>query len=609
MSGKGKAAPKGPSQAELLLKLAAKTDYWYGVSRAGEPFAVAPGECVVRTLRGGRGSVRAELARMYAEEHGRAPSAGALADTLLTLEGKSYAGPECELHIRTARTSSGAWLDPGTPDGELIRITPGEWKRSPSGGPLFRRTRLTGPLPEPDPAGDLSAIRELLRISDDDWPLVAAWLVAVLLLPSQPVPVLALTAEQGCAKSWQTRLLVSLADASDCPLRTAPKDIESWTIAAAASRVVALDNLSKIEPWLSDALCRGVTGDGLVKRALYTDQDVSVIAFRRAILINGITLGNLRGDLADRLIRVGLERISDADRQDETALAAKWEAIHPAALGGLLNLAAGVLGRLPEVRLDGHPRMADFARVLAAVDAELRTDGLAGYLAQRESLSAEVVEGDAVATAVSAWAGKLAEPWTGTAAQLEELIRPPYADDYWPRSARAMAARLVRCAPALRATGTQIDQLPQQPGGRRQPQKWRISTEGQDEKTPGGGDEQDEKVPGERPGRTDVPDHDVSAGQDSAELVHKYLHNLGGDVPDVPDDGELNNWGETYPGCSQDVPDLEDDVSAGQGHGAGQVHNGYVVPAPSLADGHRDDCPRDHERYGPAGTPCPGRRA
>jgi hypothetical protein len=41
---------------------------------------------------------------------------------------------------------------------------------------------------------------------------------------------------------------------------------------------------------------------------------------------------------------------------------------HPVALGGLLDLTAAVLARLPDVRLDRRPRMADYARVLAAVD-------------------------------------------------------------------------------------------------------------------------------------------------------------------------------------------------------------------------------------------------
>ena len=66
--------------------------------------------------------------------------------------------------------------------------------------------------------------------------------------------------------------------------------------AAAGSWVVALDNLSGIPAWLSDSLCRASTGDGNVKRALYSDAGLAVVKFRRCVVINGIDLGALRGD-------------------------------------------------------------------------------------------------------------------------------------------------------------------------------------------------------------------------------------------------------------------------------------------------------------------------
>ena len=87
---------------------------------------------------------------------------------------------------------------------------------------------------------------------------------------------------------------------------------------------MALDNISgEIPLWLSDCLCRAFTGDGDVRRALYTDQDVSVIAFRRAVIINGIDIQVTQGDLADRLLRIALPRINDG-RRAEKIIAAEW---------------------------------------------------------------------------------------------------------------------------------------------------------------------------------------------------------------------------------------------------------------------------------------------
>jgi len=86
-------------------------------------------------------------------------------------------------------------------------------------------------------------------------------------------------------------MLVDLIDPSPVPLRQAPRDADSWVTAASGSWVVALDNLSGIPPWLSDSLCRAATGDGSVKRALYTDADLAVVKFRRCVIVNGIDVG------------------------------------------------------------------------------------------------------------------------------------------------------------------------------------------------------------------------------------------------------------------------------------------------------------------------------
>jgi hypothetical protein len=57
----------------------------------------------------------------------------------------------------------------------------------------------------------------------------------------------------------------------------------------------------------------------------------------------------------------------------DTDLDAEWPEILPHALGAFYDLAAAVLTRLPDIELKNLPRMADYARVLAAVDAELGT--------------------------------------------------------------------------------------------------------------------------------------------------------------------------------------------------------------------------------------------
>ncbi|MGE5696900.1 MAG: hypothetical protein ACM4D3_17235 [Candidatus Sericytochromatia bacterium] len=77
-------------------------------------------------------------------------------------------------------------------------------------------------------------------------------------------------------------------------------------------------------------------------------------------------VGAVRPDLADRLVLVDVKCIKAEDRRGETDLDQQWGKVLPQVFGGLLDLAAAVHQRLPELSLPSSPRMADFAKVLAA---------------------------------------------------------------------------------------------------------------------------------------------------------------------------------------------------------------------------------------------------
>ena len=48
------------------------------------------------------------------------------------------------------------------------------------------------------------------------------------------------------------------------------------------------------------------TGDALVRRKLYTDSDLSVVRYRRVLIVNGIDIGAIRGDPAERDLSGGV---------------------------------------------------------------------------------------------------------------------------------------------------------------------------------------------------------------------------------------------------------------------------------------------------------------
>jgi hypothetical protein len=462
-----------PSQSSQLLALA-EGAYDLGQTPAGDLFAVpkpGQGPHVARLLRGRGGSLRAELARRYAHTHGRAPSQNALADAMLVLQGRCQVAPQAELTLRVGRHGSGVVLDLGDETGRAVVVTPGGWEAVDRSPVLFRRTELTAALPEPEP-GSLELLRPLLNVDDTTWPLLVAWLLAALLQPGIPHPVVAPTGEQGSAKSVTTWLLTRLLDPATPQLRQPPRDLETWTVAAAGSYMVALDNLTAILDWLSDAICRAVTGDGLVKRALYTDDGLAVLAFRRCVLVNGIAFADLRGDLADRLLPVDCQRVEEHRRRDERELVDFFEQAWPAMLGGLLDLAVQVLTVLPTVHLERRPRMADFARVVAATDRILGTNALTTYLGLRRRAAEEQIEGDLVAAAARRFALDRGD-WRGTAGDLLTELTPERPPKGWPATPRGLSARLTRAAPALRTIGVEVEHLGQQGHGRAR--TWRLA--------------------------------------------------------------------------------------------------------------------------------------
>src|SRR6266545_3572690 len=489
---------KPESIATELVALAAAR-YELGTSSLGEPFAVARpehGPYVARMLRGGQASLRAELAAVYADLHQRAPSSSALADAMQILEGRAMRATPAALALRVARHGDGLVLDLGDPSGRVVVLGPGGWELAERSPVLFRRTKLTSALPTPERGGDLGELRGLVNLSPASWPLALAWLVASL-IPELPHPIPLLTGEQGAGKSTTARILTRLVDPSPAQLRTAPKDLEQWAVAAAGSWMVVLDNLSGVAPWLSDALCRAVTGDGMVRRALYENNDLAILAFRRVVVLTAIDAGALRGDLADRLVLFDLDR--PTRRRTDADLEAAFLAAWPRLTSALLDLACDTLAVMPGIRLEDPPRMADFAAVVAAVDQLLQTDALATYRELSARLAYDIGDQDPVIRAIT---GLLAEmpAWQGTAEQLLGKLTAALPEGArlpkdWPTTPRGMAGALIRAAPTLRTLGYGVEKLERGHGGRR---GWWLAAVGTDQAPPA-----DPTLLGDPPSRVD----------------------------------------------------------------------------------------------------------
>ena len=451
------------TQADLLIGLAQDAKLFYAPSEdAGYATIKANDHEETWPLRS-KALKRWLVSRFMAVES-KPPGAQAVADAIGALEADSqFRGyPRHETHVRLAGDTECIYLDLANEMWEAVKITASGWEIIAAPPVKFRRPRGMKALPTPARGGSLLALRPFLNAADDEsWTLMVSWLLAAT-RPTGPYPVLSLLGEQGTAKTTNAEVFKRLVDPSKAPVRSEPRDVRDLMIAATNGRIIAYDNLSHIEDWLSDALCRMATGGGFSTRELYSDGDEIIFDAERPVILTGIEECVVRADLLDRALLVTLPVIPDSRRRSEGEFWAEFDGAAPALLGGLLDVVATALRRAPDVQLAKLPRMADFALwTTAAAPALGWTEDifLNLYAHNRQAAHEVALEASLVAPLVR----ELAESgtWEGTAGALLEKLTTMASDltrkaKAWPKNGRALAGILRRLAPSLRKVDVEV---------------------------------------------------------------------------------------------------------------------------------------------------------
>jgi hypothetical protein len=443
--------------AEQLLFLA-KSNYEVVRSTENEFFAIPlRGPKIAKSLNGNHNSFSNDLLMRYRNaKPGKIASPVAVQDAIRILRATAAETDAVKMHIRYAMHKNSVYVDLGDSSGAAVEITKNGWHVIDSPPILFKRTQLTSALPPPKSGGCIDDIFDLVNIPHAMRELFIGFLIASC-FETIAHPILVINGEQGSGKSKATNFIVGLIDPSAAPLRKPPRDIQSWVESANGSYVIAIDNISKIRDWESDAYCRASTGDGDVKRQHYSDSDLVVYSFRRVLIVNGINLSELRDDLNDRLIALRLPVVSLENRKLESELDEIWSAKQPELTGAIYTLCSQVLASIDSVSLDRYPRMADFANVLAALDIVRGGGALNAYFAEIERSAHNAIEEN---TFLSEMTKSLTSYWIGSASELNELLEAGGANVYrkdWPQSSAEITERLTRTAPTLRKTGWTIE--------------------------------------------------------------------------------------------------------------------------------------------------------
>jgi hypothetical protein len=462
--------------------------------------------------------LRLSLIYEYLIDHGRAPGDAAIRVVIDTLEARALCGGVIRpVAIRHCWHDGKIYIDLGTEDRKVVEVDAADWRILDGAPADVRFLRPTGTLPLPmpervDPKVALVKLREVTRFQTDRDAIISVGFVLHSLAGKKPFAVLLITGEPGAAKTAHVIVIGGLVDPRSVLKGTALTTKRDIYIAASTRGLTVLNNASEMSRDIADAVCTSSEGGVDARRALYTDEDESNIYAESPFVITSIfNVVAPYGDLSNRTVRVDLAPMPRGNRLSESDFQAKFDAVAPTILGGMMGALSVGLRRLPGLVVKDLPRLAEFATFASACETAFWDEGtfLKAFNEAAEANADEVLLGDPVSVFLQRFMEEQAivapgkKEWKGTVTdllkELETVIRAPeraaemafamaknavkdrddtvgvrkmteaasdlrearehvhtILDAKWPKAANALSARLKLVGPQLKDAGVWI---------------------------------------------------------------------------------------------------------------------------------------------------------
>lgn len=386
-----------------------------------------------------------------------------------------FHGERIELHVRVAGDGRDIiYYDLTDRDWQVVMITPDGWAIEDEPQILFVRhkNQIDQVRPSKTYSDDIfDRFFDLTNVKTEEDKLLLKCYIVACLVPGIPKPVLMLHGEQGSAKSTLQELIKMVIDPCSINSLSFSNDVNELTQKLSHNYFVSFDNVSHIKNWISDELCRAVTGGGNSKRRLYTDDDDVLYKIMRCIAVNGINLGADKSDLLDRGLIIQLQRIPKDRRRKVKDIWREFGEIKPELLGYIFDTLCKALRFQKEggVELNELPRMADFAEIAEIIS---RTMGypegafLSAYYKNIGMQTQEAIEANPVALCInlfmrdrSEWAGSTKELYEELEKIAEEQKINTARMEGWPKAPNALSRRLNEVKTNLRDIGIVIERI------------------------------------------------------------------------------------------------------------------------------------------------------
>jgi hypothetical protein len=351
----------------------------------------------------------------------------------------------------------------------------------------FKNIRNISGMEKFDEFIDLLFNKNVKEENKKDYKLLLKCYIISLFVPEISKPVCMPHGSQGALKSTLFEKIKDIVDPSVLKTLSFPRDKNEFIQQLSHNYCAFYDNISSIlKAWISDEICRAVSGSGSSIRKLYTDDEDKIRSFKRCIGINGINLAATKPDLLDRGIQFQLERIEKKDRLREQIINEKFEELRPYVLGYILDILVKVLQfkETQETGIEEYPRMADFAEygeIISRCMGNEDKEFLNAYNRNTQLQIDEIIASSEVATCLMYMMfvkykdhefqrsdGSKTKDWEGTPSQLlGELNSVAESPDlnidtygkWWPKAANQLTMRINEIDPTLKEKGLFIEHL------------------------------------------------------------------------------------------------------------------------------------------------------
>ena len=442
-------------QGELLIRICEENINEYFTDQHGEPCVSLPIEDHFETYSVSDTNLRNWMAVLFRKKNHHPPNSNALKQALIQVEARCATSQQIELFNRVGMYKGVIYYDLTTRDWKGVKITSAGWEITEL-PPVFRRHKHQEAQVIPVKGGNPKSLLKFCNICEKDYCLFMVSVIAFF-VPGIPHIIPNLDGMQGSGKSLTSRYIKNLVDPSKVMLMSSPKNLELVQMTAEKNWITSFDNISKISEWFSDFLCRGVTGEGYMKRGLFTNDDEFFRSYRRCFILNGIGSYAERPDLLDRSIMFEIPELKE--RQAEKEIELEWNQLLPEMLGGVFTTISKAIGILDKIK--GHEafRMSDFARWGAALAEALGYSRDEFFRKYKESIDRKWED----TADLNTLNGKILEllqdvsEWKGTYFDLLEEINPKSdRDKNLPSSPKKLSSELKRIAPLLVANGIEV---------------------------------------------------------------------------------------------------------------------------------------------------------